>query len=365
MFKGIADLLPSGRRRGASAGGDSGAASNAVARVQMILANVLVGGVIALVIFFSMKSSQFLTWQNVKIIFINNSAMGILCVAIAMLVISGYLDMSVGSTAALGALICSLAVVNWHMSAWFAIPLALLVGAGIGAINGTLCAMLGLNPFVVTLGMQGIVRGAVMLIHQNEIFGLGGVFESIATDSILGLPILIWLFIVAFAIGGILLTRMPAGRHIYAIGANRQAAFLSGLRVRWLPFWIFVATGLLAATTGMLQAARLNGITPGQHGLGLELQVLTVALLGGVSFAGGRGRLFGVFVAFVFLAVLQDGLVIINASPYVQEVASGTALVVAAGIDVLGVTLTARMQSRQRTQAQVDAASVPAGAVAP
>jgi ribose/xylose/arabinose/galactoside ABC-type transport system permease subunit len=333
------------------------APGSAAARAQVILANILLIGLILLCVFFTIKSPQFLTWPNIKILLVNDAPIGVLSVVFAMLVIAGYLDMSVGSIAALGALVCSLAVINWGMSPAVAIALGLLVGVGIGAINGYLCAVRGLNAFVVTLGMQSVIRGATLLIHQNQLFGLGGFFQSIAGGSFLGLPVLIWFLIVAFAVGGVFISLMPGGRHLYAIGANRQAAYLSGLSVRRLPFLIFVVTGAVAAFVGVLMASRLDGMTPGQHGLGLELQVLTIVLLGGVSFAGGRGRLFGVFVAFLFLSVLQDGLVIVNASPYVQMVASGAALVLAAGIDVLGITLTARLQARRRTEVQIEQAA--------
>jgi ribose/xylose/arabinose/galactoside ABC-type transport system permease subunit len=169
----------------------------------------------------------------------------------------------------------------------------------------------------------------------------------------------LWFVIVPFALGAIFIRVTPWGRHIYAIGANRQAAYLSGLPTRWLPFWLYVATGMAAGLTGILLTARLDGMTPGQTGLTLEIQVLTVVLLGGVAFAGGRGRLFGVLVAWLFLATLQDGLVLLNVAPAVQLVASGLALAFAAAIDMLGSWVTERMEARRRTELQLSQARSP------
>jgi|GEM_PF-492700 len=321
-------------------------------RVQLILNNVLVFGLIALIVYFATQTSSFLTWANIQILLVNLSPLAVVCVAFTALLIAGYIDLSVGSIAAMSALITSLAVVNWGWPG----PVALLAGLGVGvlagAINGYLCTFLGFNAIVATLGMLSVLRGAALLINEFQVFGLGGLYRVIAADSFLGLPILIWFVIGSFILGFIFISFTPWGRHIYAIGANRQAAYLSGLKVKWLPFWLYVATGFAAGLTGILIASRLDGMTPGQLGLTMEIQVLTVILLGGVAFAGGRGRLFGVLIAWLFLATLQDGLVLLNVTPYVQLVASGMALVLAAGIDALGSILTIRFEERRRTTDQ-------------
>jgi ribose/xylose/arabinose/galactoside ABC-type transport system permease subunit len=337
-----------------SAGGGS------AARVQFILANVLVVGLVALIIFFSIRSPMFLTWVNVKVLLVNQAPLAVVVVVFTMLLIAGYIDLSVGSISAAAGLACSLLVVDAGLPRGGAILLAIGLGMAVGAINGTMCSVLKFNPIVVTLGMTGLIRGVALLFHEEQVFGLGGIFQKIAAGSIIGLPVLVWFVIISFVLGGIFIAWTPWGRHIFAIGANRQAAYLSGLSVKWLPFWLYVATGAAAALTGILMTSRLDGMTPGNAGLGLEMQVLTVVLLGGVAFAGGRGSLFGVLIAWLFLAVLQDGLVLLNASPYVQMVASGSALVLAAGIDTLGGVLTNRMQQKKRTLTQLEQAAATA-----
>lgn len=344
--------------------GKEGRSGSADVRVQLILNNVLVFGLIALVIYFATQSPFFLTWANVKILLVNLSPLAVVCVPFTMLLIAGYIDLSVGSIAAMSALITSLSVVEWGLSRPLALFLGLLVGCTAGAINGYLCTHLDFNPIVTTLGMLSVLRGTALLINEFQVFGLGGLFRTIAAESILGLPVLVWFVAAAFLLGGVFIRFTPWGRHIYAIGSNRQAAFLSGLSIRWLPFWLYVATGFGAALTGILIASRLDGMTPGQLGISLEIQVLTVILLGGVAFAGGRGRLFGVLIAWLFLATLQDGLVLMNVTPYVQLVASGMALVLAAGIDTLGAVLTTRLEERRRTVAQTGGTEPPEGGAA-
>jgi ribose/xylose/arabinose/galactoside ABC-type transport system permease subunit len=323
-------------------------------RVDLILGNVLVLGLIALFAYFSSQSSLFFTWSNVETILVNDSPLAVVVVAMTLLIIAGHVDLSIGSTAALASMVTAIAVTEWGVPGIPAILLGVAVGGGVGAVNGFMCAYLRFNPIIVTLGMLGVLRGLTLMIHQDQVFGLGGIFTQIASDNWLGIPAILWFVIGAFVLGGLVIATTPWGRYIYAIGTNPSAAFLSALPVRLLPFCLYVATGAAAGLTGILIAARLDGVIPGDNALNLELQALTVVLLGGVAFAGGRGRLFGVFVAWLFLATLQDGLVVLNVTPYVQEVASGAALVFAAALDALGVFLSGRLQERKRVGAQVE-----------
>jgi ribose/xylose/arabinose/galactoside ABC-type transport system permease subunit len=330
-------------------------------RVELILGNVLVLALIALFVYFSTQSPYFLTSGNIKAILVNDSPLGVVVVPLTLLIIAGHVDLSIGSNAALSAMVAAIAVTEWNVPTIFAFVLAMVVGAGVGALNGAMCAFLRFNPIIVTLGMLGVLRGVTLLVHQEQVFGLGGVFHSIAVDEWLGIPAILWFVIGSFLFGGVVIAATPWGRYIYAVGTNPQAAFLSALPVRALPFVLYIGTGAAAGLTGALTAARLDGVVPGEHTLNLELQALTVVLLGGVAFAGGRGRLFGVFIAWLFLATLQDGLVVMNVTPYVQQVASGAALVFAAALDALGVVLGSRLQERRRVADQITATGEPGG----
>jgi ribose/xylose/arabinose/galactoside ABC-type transport system permease subunit len=332
-------------------------------RVETITNNILLVALVALCTFFAVQSDAFLTRSNFLTILDNSAALGVVAVALALLVIAGHVDLSIGSTAGFSALISALAVTEWGFPTGAAFAMGIAAGAGVGAINGTLCAGLGFNPIIVTLGMLGAVRGITLLISQDQVFGLGGWFRTVGAGELAGIPNTFWFVAGAFAVGTAFVIFTPWGRHIYAIGINPTAAYLSGLPVRMLPFWLYVAVGASAGLAGVLITARLDGVAPGQQGLQLELQALTVFLLGGVAFAGGRGRLIGVLFAWLFLGALANGLVLMNVTPYVQLLAAGLALVFAAALDAFGSALNARLQRRRRLSQQLSTA--PRAASAP
>jgi ribose/xylose/arabinose/galactoside ABC-type transport system permease subunit len=327
------------------------------ARVEFITSNVLLLAVIVLGAFFTSRTDAFLTRGNFLNLLENQAALGVVVVPLALLVIAGHVDLSIGSIAAFAAMVAALAVTEWHLPTGIAFAVGLVAGGGAGAVNGTLCALLGFSPIIVTLGMLGVLRGATLLIKQEQVFGLGGFFTTVGAKSTLGVPNDLWFALAVFVVGVLFVVLTPWGRHIYAIGVNREAAYLSALPVRALPFLLYVVTGTGAGLAGLILAARLNGVSPGDTGLGLELQALTVVLLGGVAFAGGRGRLAGVLFAWIFLAVLQDGLILMNVTPYVQLVASGTALVFAAALDALGAFLSQQVEHRRRVGLQLQPAT--------
>lgn len=327
---------------------------------------VLTVALIVLCTYFTARSDRFLTVGNLQVIVANYSVIAVATVGMAILMISGPVDLSLGSTVGATGTLMALMVHDHHWPAAVAILFAVGVGAAIGAVNGSLVALADFNPVIVTLGTQLFVRGALELIRDTPVFELGPTFRTIGAGKWLGLPVQGWVAVAAFVAGGVFLTLTPWGRYVYAIGINRQAAYLSALPVRLLPFLLYVATGAGAGLAGMLLAARLNGASPGDQGLGFELQALTAVLLGGVAWAGGRGRLTGVLLALVFLGVLENGLTLLNVSPFVQMVVRGLALVVAAGLDALSTKLTGRVRFRQRVAAQtaVPVAAQPAEPVA-
>jgi ribose/xylose/arabinose/galactoside ABC-type transport system permease subunit len=318
-----------------------------------IVNNALVVGLLALSAFFATQSGTFLTAGNVRNIAINSSILAVVVVASTMLVIAGHLDLSIGSTVGLSGVLASMAVLDWDAGAGAGIALGIAVGAGVGLINGLLCAVLGFSPIIVTLGMLGVIRGATLLITVTPTYGLGGIFNTIGSGTAGPVPVLVIIAGVTFLVGAVFLTLTPWGRYVYAIGVNPQAAYLSGLPVRALPCLLYVATGASAGLAGVLFAARLDGASPSALGIGMEISALTAILLGGVAFAGGRGTLFGVFVAVVFLGVLQNGLVLMNVQPFVQQLVQGLALVAAAGLDVAALRLAARAEARRQVEQRV------------
>jgi ribose/xylose/arabinose/galactoside ABC-type transport system permease subunit len=327
---------------------------------QRIVDNALLLGLLTLAAFFAFQSEHFLSISNFQNIAENVSVLSVVVVASTMLLIAGHIDLSVGSTVGLTATITGLAVADWGWPAAAAIAAAILVGAAVGLINGTLCALAGFNPIIVTLGMLGAVRGFTLLINNLPIFGLGEPFRTIGAGDAAGVPVLTIFAAAAFVLGAVFLALTPWGRHIYAIGVNPTAAFLSGLSVRKLPLLLYVATGASAGLAGVLFASRLDGVSPGDTGIGLEIDVLTAILLGGVAFAGGRGNLFGVFIAVILLGVLQNGLLLMNVEPFVQLLVQGLALVIAAGLEVVAGRLATSATTRRDRALASDAAETAA-----
>jgi ribose/xylose/arabinose/galactoside ABC-type transport system permease subunit len=322
---------------------------------EWLINNVLLMALILMIIYFANRTSSFLDTGNFEVILQNNAILGIVAVAATFVIISGGVDLSIGSAVGMSGVITALAITSWDMSTGIAIVFGILTGTAIGAVNGVLCGFLGLNPVIVTLGMLGAVRGLTLLIHHDQVFGLNETMLHLGTGELLGVPIVSIIAILVFVAGGVFLRMTPWGRYLFAIGTNRDAAYLAALPVRALPFAMYLFCGFASGVAGVLLAARLNGASPGQQGLNLELQALTVVLLGGVAFSGGRGRLSGVLIGWIFLGVLENGLTLTNVTPFVETLVMGIALIFAASLDGIGAWLTPRLQDRNRVAEQVEA----------
>ena len=325
--------------------------------VELIVNNILLVALLILGVYFATHSSAFLTMSNIKVLLTNYAAIGVVAAVMALLVIAGQVDLSVGSNIAFSGMITALAMAPGHMPAIAGVLLGIVSGALIGLVNGFLCAYLRFSPIIVTLGMLSVLRGATLLINPIEVSGLGDAFFTIGNANLLGVPILLLVVFGVFLLSAGFLSLTVWGRYVFAIGVNPQAAFLAALPVRAVLLGLFVATGAAAGLSGVLLVARLDGASPGSLGLQMELQALTIILLGGVAFSGGRGRILGVFIAWVFLGVLDNGLTLLNVPPFVQLVASGMALVFAASLDALGTYLGPRLEQRRRVAEQLIATS--------
>ena len=321
--------------------------------VEMVVNNILLLALFVLVVYFTTHSGAFLTISNIKVLLTNYAAIGVVAATLALLVIAGQVDLSIGSNIAFSGMVTAIAMTSWQAPAVVGVLIGIASGAAIGLVNGVLCAFLNFSPIIVTLGMLSVLRGATLLINPIEISGLGDAFFTIGNGSVFGMPILLIVVLGFFLLSAGFLSLTVWGRYVFAIGVNPQAAFLAALPVRAVLLALYIATGAAAGAAGVLLVSRLDGASPGSLGLQMELQALTIVLLGGVAFAGGRGRIFGVFTAWVFLGVLDNGLTLLNVPPFVQLVASGLALVFAASLDALGTFLGPRLEQRRRVAEQV------------
>jgi ribose transport system permease protein len=291
-------------------------------------------GLVGMIILFSLLNLRFFTWSNATTILLQVAVIGVVAVPGGMLILSGYVDLSVGSVAVLASIVFGQAV-HGGVPIGAAAIIGLAVGAAWGTLNAVLIALLDFSPIVVTLGGLAAARSIAEVISQGETqFGFGHTFDQLGNGTILGLGVPVWLFILIALIGAFLWNQTPLGRHMTAIGADRDAARAVGINTKRIPFWLYIASGLAAALSGLIVTAQLDGASL-SIGQDMELSVLTAILLGGVSFVGGRGTLFGVITGLLFLGVLTNGLIVLDVNEFWQGVATGAALVIAAGLDVL------------------------------
>ena len=311
--------------------------SGGMRRLAATLANYQSGGLlIALLVMgaiFTASSANFLTHRNLTVILLQVSIVGIVAIPQAMLVLSGYVDLSVGSVAVLAVAVFGEMAKVHHLSLALAIAIAIAVAAAWGVMNGILICYLDFSPIIVTLGGFAGARGlSDTITHDVTQFGFGGKFAWLGNGTIATIPVPAVIFLGLFVVGAYIWYEMPLGRHLTAIGADRSAARSLGVSTRLIPCIVYVCSGIAAGLGGLILTSELDGASP-SIGIGLELQVLTAVLLGGVAFAGGRGSLWGVLFGILFIGVLNNGLILLNIGPYVVNLAVGAVLIAAAGAD--------------------------------
>ncbi|MFI2436378.1 ABC transporter permease [Streptomyces sp. NPDC018693] len=291
----------------------------------------LIAVLAVMVLVFQLSTGSFLDPANLRGIATDAAALAIVAVPAALLVISGYLDLSVGSTLALGGLVAGW-LAGQGQPPVVAVLGALAAGAAVGAVNGVLCCYLGLSAFIVTLGMLTAVRGLAQQLFPLPLSGFGPGFAWLGGARIAGVAAPVVIAALVLVAGALFLALTPAGRHVFAVGVNREAAHLSGIDVRRTPFALFMATGVAAALAGAIKASVLDSVVAGTSGAGFELAVLTAVLVGGVALTGGSGSILGVLLGVLFLGFLQNGLTLLDVPTFWQQMAQGSALVAGAAL---------------------------------
>jgi len=288
-----------------------------------------------------------LNWVNLRGILLDGAIVAIVAIPGAMLIIAGYIDLSVGSTLALGGIVAGSIMAGGHGSPLIAVLAAIGVGIGVGLVNAIASPLFGLSAFITTLGTLTAVRGVAQLVNPLGANNFGASFGLLGVGTLLAVPIAVWIAGAGLIIGALFLVFTPAGRHVYAIGVNSRAAHLSGVNVKRMPFILYLVSGAAAGLAGAITVARLNSAPAGQLGLGFELTVLTAILLGGVALTGGEGSMFGVLVGVLFLGILNNSLIQLGVTSFWQNVASGVALVAAIAIGAVTHRLRLRLQARE------------------
>ncbi len=282
-----------------------------------------------MVLLLSVLSPYFLKVDNLFAIGLQMSVVAIMAVGQMMVIISGGIDLSVGSVLALSGIITTMLSTSGIPMA-LAIPSGLAGGTFCGLVSGALIARGHLPPFIATLGMMGIARGLALLLTGGvPIFGLSQRFGILGGGRLFGMVPLPVLVTIALAIlGHFVLTRMRFGRHIFAIGSNAMAAKLSGILVDRTLIQIYALNGFLCGIAGIILASRLSTGQP-TAGTGYELDVIAACVIGGASLSGGQGTILGAMVGALIMGVLRNGCNLLNISAFWQQIAIGVIIIAA------------------------------------
>jgi ribose/xylose/arabinose/galactoside ABC-type transport system permease subunit len=259
----------------------------------------------------------------------------VLAVPVGLLLLSGYIDFSVGSTAGLAGVIMGGYLQGGESSALVGVLIAVLVGGAVGATQGVLATKLTLSPIIVTLGFFTGVRGLVFVVTDGKLRkDFGTDFTSIGGGTFPGtnIPNPIVIAVSVLVLGWVFHTRTRWGRHVVSLGVSPEASRRAGISLWGLPLALYIAAGACAGIAAVISAGRLNS-TPPTLGDGLEIDVLSAVLLGGVAFGGGKGSMIGVAAGVMFIGLLNNGLLHMGAPPFWLRVSSGAALVAAAALE--------------------------------
>lgn len=275
---------------------------------------------------------NFMTGENLYLISRQISFVGIVAIGELFVILTGGIDLSVGSVMGLAG-VAAAGAMKFGFDPLLAILFGLIVGLAVGAINGALIAYVRIAPFIVTLAMLSFARGLILILTEGwPITQIPKSFLPIGQSDFLALPIPLWIMLVAAAIAWFVLTKTAFGRRTYAIGGNEQATFLSGINVKAITFRLYMISSLCAALVGVILVARFNS-AQADTGTGWELDAIAAAVIGGTSLMGGVGSVFGVLIGASIMGVIRNGLVLMMVSPYYQTAIIGVIIVLAAVLD--------------------------------
>ena len=297
---------------------------------------------LAMLVAFSVLSEGFFTARNIFNIIRQISFMGLIAIGVTMVIISGGIDLGSGSVLALAAVVAtSLAQIQTSATLKYAglvvpvyvpVLLALVIGALTGLINGSLIAKFKIPPFIATLGMMTVARGFALIYSNKPLSQLTPEYNFIGQGEIFGVPFPVVILIVVAVLAHIMLNNVPFGRYIYALGGNEQAARISGVNIDRVKIGVYTLAGLLSGLAGLVVSSRVGSGQPGQ-GVGIELDAIAAAVIGGTSLSGGIGTIWGTIVGALIIGVLDNGLILLNVDQYWITIVKGTIIVVAVIID--------------------------------
>ncbi|MER7015155.1 ABC transporter permease [Saccharopolyspora sp. NPDC000359] len=281
------------------------------------------GALIVVFVVLSVVAPSFLTADNLFNLGSQTSVNAVMAVGVTLVIITGGIDLSVGSVAALSGVVGVLLMAEYGFNPLIGILGGIAIGAVAGLVNGLLVSVVGLPPFIATLGMLSVGRGLVLIATGAvAVFGAPESFRLLGQGVINAIPIPVLLIAVVAVLGHLVLTRTRLGRYAYVMGSNMEAARLSGVPVKRYTTLVYVLSGALAGLGGMIAASRINSGQP-NFGEGLELDVIAAVVIGGASLFGGRGTVLGSLIGAFLVAVIRNGAVQLNIGTFYQNVLIG------------------------------------------
>lgn len=305
---------------------------NAAAVKKIFSAYSLYILLLVLIIVVSVLNTNFLSAQNIKNIFQQVSINGILAVGMTFVIITGGIDLSVGSLLGFSGVIAA-SLVSGGGNPLLAVLAGIAAGLVFGVINGVLVSYAKIVPFIVTLGMLSIARGFTnVYTHGSPIIKLNKAFTALGQSSFLGIGLPVWIFVCMLLVGYVLLHTTKLGRYTLAVGGNESAAKTSGINTAKIKMFAYTFTGFCCGLAGILMTAKTNAGAP-NAGTGYELDAIAAAIIGGTSPSGGKGSIFGTLLGVLIFGIIQNALDILNVSSYIQQVIKGLIIIGAVWAD--------------------------------
>ncbi|MCL2618887.1 MAG: ABC transporter permease [Defluviitaleaceae bacterium] len=296
---------------------------------------VLTLALVLIFVFFSMLNINFISTTNIINILLAASLTGLVAIGMTYLIIGGHIDLSAGAIVAFSGVLAGILSTNFAMPFPLVLVIILLTGAGVGVFNTIMVTKIELNPFIATLVTQSIFRGFAYILNDGRAIPIrDSAFTGFGTTRWWGIPIPVILLVALFIIFGVVLAKTTFGRNVYVVGGNKEAARLAGLNPNRIALKNYVITGVLCALGGVILAARMGSGQPAAS-MGLEFDAITAVILGGVSFAGGVGSMFGTVLGVLILQSFNTGLIMVNVPTFWQFVARGVLLLLALSFDFI------------------------------
>lgn len=293
-------------------------------------------GLILLLIVFSLASPNFFKIDNLVGILLATAVNGVLAVGTTFIIISGGIDLSIGTVMTFSAVMTGVFITMWKLPIPIGVAGGILTGALCGFVNGITIAKMKIPPFVATLGVMMIAKGLALVISGMKpiYFNDTPIFSKISMGSVLGIPNAVLIFLGVAIIASLILSKTVLGRYTFALGSNEEAARLSGIKVDSWKIVVYTLGGVFAGLAGVLIAARLNSAQPAL-GAGYELEAIAAAVIGGTSLSGGDGTILGTIIGAFIMSVLINGLRILSVPQEWQTVFTGLIIILAVYMDII------------------------------